>query len=395
MIIVASNWAIGDGTLVAAAPPPLATAATAMHRAAIRAGVREDGRYRPIDRLDIVLAGDTFDWLTSAEWLGDAKPWQASTRSAEILATIARRSMRQGRAVLGPLVRWARRGLPVPVTMRDREGPRWTATVPVRVTLLGGDRDSGVEEIVRGRGPFTVGRWWDDGRVSVRHGHESDPACRIASRTGVGIATRPPTLAESVGVELVARFAAMLADAPVRSRFPIRRVAEAGVTGIPAAIAAWRTVAGAGRTEADGIAESWRRCVDSWWRQARRCVPSCEVEFDVIDALAAWLSAAVREGAEACPLAAGFAALVPAAARGGTGSVFGHLRGTDAHGAAVGLATPGTGAATGTMVACCGERGLPRWRALAAGHDQEAIVAIRSSPPRLIVPQGTRVVDAA
>ena len=82
MIIVASTWAIGDGTRVSAAPPSIGGLAATMHRAAIRAGVGTDGGYRPIERLDVVLAGDTFEWLVSAEWLGDMKPWHASARCA-------------------------------------------------------------------------------------------------------------------------------------------------------------------------------------------------------------------------------------------------------------------------------------------------------------------------
>ena len=48
MIIVASNWAIGDGTLVSAAPPSIGGLAATLHRAAIRAGVGTDGGYRPL-----------------------------------------------------------------------------------------------------------------------------------------------------------------------------------------------------------------------------------------------------------------------------------------------------------------------------------------------------------
>jgi len=385
MIIVTSNLAIGDGTLAPATPPWLGTMPTAIHRAAIRAGIGEDGGYRSIDRLDVVVAGDTFDWLTSAEWLGDTKPWHASTRSSQALARVARRSVRLGRVILAPLVRWARHGLMVPAEMRGGR-VRSTVLVPVHVTLLAGDRDARVEHVLGGRRPVTLGTWWDDGRVSIRHGHEFDPACR-GSLTGARVSReRPPTLAESVAVDLVARFAAVAAadDAPC-PRGLIRRLADAGVVGIPAAIAAWRrsAVAGIGR-----LGEAWRQCVDAWWHQARRCVPSCELEFDVVDALAVWLAQAMSDDVETCATAAGLRSLVAAPAPGGTGAVFGHLRGDGRAGSAPGLAGE-----SALLLACGNATGWPRWRPIVPVDADAAVVSIRS--PMAVSPADGLIVDAA
>ena len=36
-----------------------------IQRSALRAGFRHDGRYKPLERLDIVFAGDTFDLYAS------------------------------------------------------------------------------------------------------------------------------------------------------------------------------------------------------------------------------------------------------------------------------------------------------------------------------------------
>jgi hypothetical protein len=387
MIIVASNWAIGDGTLVSAAPSSIGGLAATMHRAAIRAGVGTDGGYRPIERLDVVLAGDTFEWLVSAEWLGDTKPWHASARSLDRLARVARRSIRLGRAVLAPLAAWARRGLPVPTSM-SRGGRRCSVAVPVRVTLLAGDRDAAVERVLGGRRAVTVGRRWDDGRVSIRHGHDRDPVCRAVS--GRADSDRPPTLAESVAVDLVARFAAPLAGRGPRVAGQLRRLAEAGVVGIPAVMAGWQGAIEGGAEEV-GLRDAWSRSVEGWWREARRCVPTCEVEFDAVDALASWLATAMRPGAEVCPIAAGLAAVVAAPSRGGPGVVEGHSGGVGLHGA-LGLAggEPGVGP---PLAACVNDRGWPRWQLIAAGVDATPIVAIR--PQAVPAHPDRRVVDAA
>lgn len=387
MIVVASNWAIGDGTLVPTAAASLGSLAATMHREAIRAGVGTDGRHRPIDRLDIVLAGDTFDWLVSAEWLGDAKPWHASARSRERLATVARRSIRLGRAILGPLLGWVRRGLPLPSGMAAGGRGR-TVRVPVRVTLLSGDRDAAAERMLGGRSRFTVGRRWDDGRVSIRHGHDRDPACRESRGWGTLAGDRPPTLAESVAVNLVARFASLLAARKAGAGGALRRIADAGVVGIPEAVGGWLDALDGG-PDAGIVRDAWERSVEAWWRGARRCVPTCETEFDVVDALARWLASAARPDAERCPVAAGLGALVPAPAAGGPGSVEGHLRGSEAH-AAVGLA-PNRGVSP--LAVCTNDRGWPRWRVVGVDDQAGPIVAI--GPRRPIGREDRCVVDAA
>jgi len=388
MIIVASNWAIGDGTLVPAAAASLGSLAATVHRAAIRAGVGVDGRYRPIEMLDLVLAGDTFDWLVSAAWLGDAKPWHASSRSFERLGTVARRSIRLGRAVLGPLLRWARRGLTLPAGM-SAVGRRHLITIPVRVTLLTGDRDAAVERMLGGRRSFGVGRRWDDGRVSIRHGHDLDPVCRLSHDHGTGTIDRPPTLGESIAVDLLARFTTLVAGEAGRAGAHLRRLADAGVVGIPETLGDWLTAL-AGGPDAARVSEAWQRSVDGWWREARRCVPTCEAEFDVVDAVAGWLAKAVRPTAETCPITAGLGALVAAAAAGGPGSVQGHLRSAGSN-RAIGLARHGETASP--LAVCMTERGWPRWQFVELGDHARPIVTVQ---PRTTACHVDRhVVDAA
>jgi len=387
MIVVASNWAIGDGTLVPAAAASLGSLAATIHRAAIRAGVGGDGRYRPVDRLDIVLAGDTFDWLVSAEWLGDAKPWHGSARSLERLSAVAQRSIRLGRAVVGPLLAWARRGLPLPFGMAAA-GFRQTVTVPARLTLLSGDRDAAVEQILGGRRGFTVGRRWDDGRVTVQHGHDRDPVCRLGHHRVSTVGDRPPTVAESVAVDLVARFASLVAERKAQAGPLLRRLADAGVVGVPGVVGAWQHGL-AGGPDAAWFGDVWQRSVEGWWRRARRCVPTSETEFDVVDALAEWLAAAVRPRAEPCPVAAGLRALVAPPVAGGPGSVAGHLADAGTSGA-IGLGRRGSAS---PLAVCVNDRGWPRWQVVECGADAGAIVAIRPWSSAASVDR--RVVDAA
>ena len=66
MLVVSANWLFGDGTFAASAAAAYAGVwLQAVHRAAVRAGFRHDGSYHPLDQLQLVLAGDTFDCLTS------------------------------------------------------------------------------------------------------------------------------------------------------------------------------------------------------------------------------------------------------------------------------------------------------------------------------------------
>ena len=58
MLVVTANWAIGDGTLWRRPLRGLVSRAWgAIQRSALRAGFRHDGRYQPIERLDVVFAG--------------------------------------------------------------------------------------------------------------------------------------------------------------------------------------------------------------------------------------------------------------------------------------------------------------------------------------------------
>ena len=388
MLVVTSNWALGDGTLVPAAAAWHGMLSAAIHRAVLRAGVRSDGSYRPIDRLDLVLAGDTFDWLLSAEWQSGLKPWHGTAAARETAARVARRSVQSARRLLGPVIHWARHGLPVPVAARGRPG-RAQVSIPVGVTLLAGDRDAAVDDYVgrrHDRQPVTVGSRWDDGRVTIRHGHDLDPACRPAGDR-LPARDRPPTLAESVAVDLVGRFAATAKPVVTGAWRLVRSLAAVGPIGIPAVMAAH--VSG---VDGRGVAEIWRQCVDAWWHEARRSVPTCEVEFDAVDAFAGWFTNACG-GESGMP--AGLDRLRPKPPRGSPGLVLGHLSGAGMGSSAVCLG-PNRDAAeppVPQVVACLEAEGWPRWQSILPADHRAAVVAIRAEEPAAA--HGGRIVDAA
>ena len=107
MLVVTANWAIGDGTLWRRPLRGLVSRAWGViQRSALRAGFRHDGRYRPLERLDIVFAGDTFDLYASRLWAtGDVRPWHRSTSGETARREVAASALRRA-AVLN---RFARR----------------------------------------------------------------------------------------------------------------------------------------------------------------------------------------------------------------------------------------------------------------------------------------------
>ena len=409
MLVVTSNWAIGDGSLVRAAAGWHGTLASAVHRAAIRAGFGHDGRYRPIEGVDVVLAGDTFDWLASAAWCDHARPWRGGSAVREVGRGVAAATVRRGRRVLAPLARFRRRGLAVPAADgRGRPG-RTAVTVPVRVTLLAGDRDRALADQPRpGRVPFALGAVWSDGRVTIRHGHEADPACHVPDgRRGDG--GRSPTLAESVAVDLVARFALAcggLAGATPACGDLVRRLVRCGPVGLPGAIAAWLGEPAAA-VEGGAVEATWRRAVERWHAVARREVPSCEVEFDAIECLATWFDAAFAAADETRPLpavierlAAGTRAARGSAADEATARVFLGHQGDAPGPEATPFVPPGAtvrlplfDALMPPVFAADSAAGPIRWRMIAGVPRPEAVVTVESAARHWH--RGGPVVDAA
>lgn len=329
MLVVTANWSISDGTLTAAGGDLSPVWLPVVHRAALRAGFRRDGTYRPVGGIDLVLAGDTFDWLTSRIWTSGVRPWQGGprARAARMAVTIA--TVRRGRRLLAALAKWGLTGLSIPTA--DRLGrPRLElmCRIPVRVTLLSGDRDRWLDSTAdaaatRGCG---VGRVWSDGDVVVRHGDELDPLCGDCEADPIRPdCERQPTLGESLAVDLVARFGGAVLDVGAGHQ-AVRRLVSTlsriGPSDIPGVFTAWRAApdGGGGLPAAvrERVVTAWREAVAAWHQETQRMPPVCGMACSACDTWAGWLDTAGavdgadRAGARApAELAECFAPAVP------------------------------------------------------------------------------------
>lgn len=313
MLVVTSNWAFGDGTLVSGPDPGVVrTFLSAVARRALRAGVRRDGTYRPIESVDVVVAGDTGDWLVSRRWTGRHRPWHGGRAVAGLADGVAMESMRAARRLLAGLATLARRGLWV--SQADRRGRPIVGSrhpVTVRVALLAGDRDRWMGRYCHSgtlaRWSFAHGTDWSNGIVRVRHGDDLDPLCSPLA-PGVDVADparmadvgghRSPTVGESIAVDLLARFGEVVATRAV-GPFPVSLLSRlASLRAVDMADhladAIARPEYGAGVRRS--IVTAWRRAVGDWHRAARRTIADGDLGVDWIDPLAAWLDGVEQAG---------------------------------------------------------------------------------------------------
>lgn len=301
MLVVSANWMFSDGTLAAAAAAPhVGVWLQAVHRAAVRAGFRRDGSYRPLDQLQVVLAGDTFDCLTSAAWTGSLRPWHDGRAAQAARRAVLVQAAHRGRRLLSRLGRWARSGLSVPTA--DRRGrPVLAATtlVPVRVALLAGDCDSWLDDACAEatRYGLSIGSVWFDDLATVRHGLECDPCAAPGESRHTSGRGWQPTLHESVAVDLVARFAAvvMTTSAASVSRSLVMDLAASGPLELPRAFGLWldasRGLAASPDEHREAIVTQWRRSVAAWHRETVRHPPLSPAGVALCDALAAHFDA--------------------------------------------------------------------------------------------------------
>lgn len=334
MLFVSANWSFSDGTLAATTAAPYAGVwLQAVHRAAVRAGFRSDGSYRPVDGLHVVLAGDTFDCLTSATWTGSLRPWHDGRPAHVARSTTLFRAARRGRRLLVGLSRWARGGLPVPTAdRRGRPTLAVTTHVPVRVALLVGDRDAWLEEAcgpAAGHG-LSIGHVWSDDGTTVRHGSECDPCLVPGESQRMSGRGWQPTLGESVAVDLVARFAAgiMATSAASVCRQLLAALAACGPLELPTVLGLWLESPPGSTLVTEEHREAtitqWRRSVAAWHRETVRQPPVSPDGIAVCDALAGHFDAvgggrAAAPGRDVCDLLAPR----PAAAA-GDATVLGH-----------------------------------------------------------------------
>lgn len=90
MLVIASDIHLGDGTTASSiSPAAFELLASRLRETAYLASFRQDGSYRPIDDLDVLLLGDVLDPLHSTLWLNTApgtpsytRPWTDTTSPA-------------------------------------------------------------------------------------------------------------------------------------------------------------------------------------------------------------------------------------------------------------------------------------------------------------------------
>ena len=293
MLVVTANWAIGDGTLWRRPLRGLVSRAWgAIQRSALRAGFRHDGRYQPIERLDVVFAGDTFDLYASRRWAtGDVRPWHRSTAAETIRREVASSALRRG--VM--LNRFARRllhdGLVVPrATHQGRPHLRHPIAVPVSVTLLSGDRDGYLDPSQDWPQGVHWAHSWAAGNWQVEHGQRFDPLQNQSSDHHQG-----PTLIQSMYARLFAPFAMHVAEFMPAAQGTLGRslrlLADCHPLDVSAAF--WhrllpRVTAG-DKAHAEKPATCWQRCVDTWQREAQCDQVDVPAHFDFLSRFASSL----------------------------------------------------------------------------------------------------------
>lgn len=308
MLVCTSNWLLSDGSL--SSPPSRRSVRSfveGLRSLAGRAGFRRDGRYRPIDAIDLVLAGDTLDTTLSSRWQSSLRPWHATAAVDELLAHVAIDALRKGRHAVAAVRRLAHRGLTVPeATSLDRPAHGSCRRVPVRIVALPGDRDRCIRQLGVASRPgwswltladqLTPGN--DDGFL-IAHGDGLDPTT-ATSTSGL----RSPSLVESVTCDFVGPLVSL-----VRQRLPMasalqlgRSLACARPLDLPDAArdwarrmlldaAAWQTFGGV-----------WRKAVGRWHAAARRDPPAfVHAAGDPCDTFAGWLEECLRETAVVAP----------------------------------------------------------------------------------------------
>ncbi len=387
MLAVTANWGLTDGSLGGPGPASASGWLDSLRAAVVRAGWGPTGRYRPVERLTIVLAGDSFDLLLSERWAGRARPWHGGRHAREARLGVTARAVAGARRPIAKLCRWVRHGLAVPAAdVRGRPVDTIRSRVEVEVVALVGDRDGDLASAAGGptwRG-LHVGSAWCDDRHAIRHGQEFDPIrfreCGIASHRDA-----QPTLAESVVVDLIVPFALMLRRTSAgweQVRQTMTALAAADVVDLVPLVA--KLIAGSAAVGHSAVVTAWRRAIDGWVAAVRRDPPGHEARFDAPIELAAWFATAAGPGPTGqVPAAIQWLAAAPPPAVPGQISIFGHL----------------PAAATGTVLGLGGE--APLLLVQPRRHGPLEIVDLGSRPREsAIVRVGARaagrdIVDAA
>jgi UDP-2,3-diacylglucosamine pyrophosphatase LpxH len=144
VLVIISDLHLTDGTSGATiSPGAFVLFAEWLSDLAAGASQRADGRYRAIERVDLLLLGDILDLIRSTRWLrGTAlRPWSDlnTPEAATFLRTTTSEILAHNETSLGVLRRMAQEGLKVPLARAGQSSE--TVTVPVRIHYLVGNHD--------------------------------------------------------------------------------------------------------------------------------------------------------------------------------------------------------------------------------------------------------------
>ncbi len=252
MLLLVSDLHFTDGTSGSTIRPgAFHILAERLRDMAVRASWRTDGRYRPIERIDVVLLGDILDLIRSSRWLaGRVRPWD-DPHSPEMIDTVTQivhdvlLHNEPSMQILRSLS--SEDGLCIPAAAPDGQFVRTTGQRPVAVQvyymvgncdwmlhLPGPAYDRLRKHVIQHIGlanrhdaPFPHDPLEDDPllnvlrthRVLARHGDLYDPLNCEEDRDGA-------SLGDAIVIELLGRFAVetqrLLGDelpAPVRAGF--------------------------------------------------------------------------------------------------------------------------------------------------------------------------------
>jgi UDP-2,3-diacylglucosamine pyrophosphatase LpxH len=232
MLVIASDLHLNDGSagslLGAGAAELLIDRACEL---AWRASWRADGSYSPLERLDLVLLGDTLDITRSARWLqGQTRPWTDPQSPAAIETTglIVDDILRKNVDIIRQLRSLATEGVVTVPHVGSNGQPllgEEELLVPVRTHLLVGDHDWPLHlpgpgyDLIRHKVAHHLGLANQHNRPFPHEASESDELAELARRHRVlfrhGDIFDPLAFAENrdsaslgdvISVELICRF---------------------------------------------------------------------------------------------------------------------------------------------------------------------------------------------
>ena len=113
MLVIISDLHLTDGSSGATiSPAAFEIFAQELRDAAISARRATDGKYRPVDRVDLLLLGDALDVIRSARWLdASVRPWDNTDRPemVELVSKITGDILTRNESSLGVFASWQRR----------------------------------------------------------------------------------------------------------------------------------------------------------------------------------------------------------------------------------------------------------------------------------------------